>query len=692
MTSDTAPLVESPAPSWALPGAMVWRVVIVAALAVLLSGSVTGWLLARASGQETVRRLVDQQNDEVEVFARLLSSKIEQSQKVLRSVAAGITPDMLDLPSTLEWLLQQGLPAVQFFDSVLVARSDGQMRVNLQNGRFEKVSNLEPAVRDALQQTLLDGKPRVAELVHGTAGDARIMLTMPLHGEDGTLLGVVAGVLKLQSQGLLPASMALPQRPDTRLMVFTRAGTILSHSNPGRVMGQAADEPGLAQVFSQWQANAIQVAGQGTTQIGPSHMVSVAGMPLSQWMVARVSDMQAVQAPLQGAQGRAWWLAAGAMAVLVLLLSLLVFWLALPLARLRVQAQRLLAAGAPSAVDWPRAGGEVGALVRVFEGLRHLQAQERRLLSTAQEQLQAVLDSASQGIVITRNARLEALSSHFCQMLGFQPGELQGKPPGTVCATRSGAQEWEAQVQKARAHQGLAGEELCLQRKDGSAVWVRVNARVVRADDPLSGVLWTTEELTASRQDLRHSGWSASHDRLTRLENRQGFEERLRQYVRSSQPLVQAPRASPGGPDHVDPGVVLFLDLDHFTVINDAVGHDAADDVLRHVARILESRLQGAGWVARLGGDEFAVLLPDCSEAYGYTVAEQLRRAVQDWEPTVQDRSFQLGVSIGLVVLDGGDHEESAILHAADMACYDAKRAGRNCVRRRTAQQAALPA
>lgn len=690
MTSDTAPLVENQAPSWALPGAMVWRVVIVAALAVLLSGSVTGWLLARASGQEVIRRLVDQQNDEVEVVARLLSSKIEQSQKVLRSVAAGITPDMLDLPSTLEWLLQQGLPAVQFFDAMLVVRSDGQMRVNLQNGRFDKVSNLEPEVRDALQQTLLDGKPRVAELVNGSAGDARIMLTMPLHREDGSLLSVVAGVLKLQSQGLLPASMALPQRPDTRLMVFTRTGIILSHSNPSRVMGQVADEPGLAQIFSQWQANASQVAGHGSTQILPSHMVSVAGMPLAQWMVARVSDTQAVQSPLQGAQGQAWWLAAGAMAVLVLVLSLLVIWLAMPLARLRVQAQRLLVSGAPPTVDWPRSGGEVGALVRVFAGLRHLQSQDRRQLATAQEQLQAVLESSSQGIAIARNARLEALSSRFCEMLGFEPGELHGRPPGTVCATRSVEEAWESPAQKVRARQGFSGEELCLRRKDGSAVWVRMNARAVRADDPLSGMLWTTEELTAARLDLRQPSWPASHDLLTRLDNRQGFEQRLRQFLRSSSTLLQARRALPEGPNRMDPGVLLFLDLDHFTVINDAVGHDAADEVLRHVALILESRLQGAGWVARLGGDKFAALLPDCSEAFGHTVAEQLRRAVQDWEPTVQERSFQLGVSIGLVVLDGSDHEVSAILHAADMACYDAKRAGRNCVRRRLVLRSAL--
>ena len=94
--------------------------------------------------------------------------------------------------------------------------------------------------------------------------------------------------------------------------------------------------------------------------------------------------------------------------------------------------------------------------------------------------------------------------------------------------------------------------------------------------------------------------------------------------------------------------------------------------------------MRQSGWVARLGGDEFAVVLPGCSHAHGMAVAEQLRAAVQGWEPVYQGRSFTLGVSIGMVALDDGLQDVAAVLHAADMACYDAKRAGRNQVARRS--------
>jgi diguanylate cyclase (GGDEF)-like protein len=173
--------------------------------------------------------------------------------------------------------------------------------------------------------------------------------------------------------------------------------------------------------------------------------------------------------------------------------------------------------------------------------------------------------------------------------------------------------------------------------------------------------------------------WARTHDLLTQLYNRAAFDERLGLLLAERSAWPRGRRAGGGEGD----GVVLFLDLDHFTVINDIAGHDAGDDVLRHVARLLESQVRHIGWAARLGGDEFAVVLPGCALARGQAVAEQLRASVQGWEPSYQGRSFTLGVSIGLVVLDASLQDVPSVLYAADMACYDAKRAGRNRVEMR---------
>ena len=96
---------------------------------------------------------------------------------------------------------------------------------------------------------LVDGKPMVAELVANRSSDARIMFTMPLHRDDGTVLGVVAGMLRLRSPGFAAGFHGRPQRADTRLVVFTREGNDSFASDPARVMGQVRDEPGLAPVL-----------------------------------------------------------------------------------------------------------------------------------------------------------------------------------------------------------------------------------------------------------------------------------------------------------------------------------------------------------------------------------------------------------------------------------------------------------
>lgn len=677
MTPPAHSRFDSTAAFWWAPGALVLRLMLVAALAVGLAGGLSAWFVARASGQEAVRRITLQQNDEVEMLARLLASKIEQSQKVLGAVAAGITPAMLDSPASLEWLMQQGLPAARFFDSLQVARPNGELSVNLRHGRMEKADDLDPAERDYLRRTLAGGKPLVSEPIAGATRDARVMFTMPLHREDGGLLGVVGGAIRLQSQGLLPPSMALPLREDSRLIIFTRDGTILAHSEPTRIMGHVSDEPGLAQVYAAWLRSAQPIHDGAVTQVLSRHIVSVAGMPLPQWLVARVSDSQARLASVRGAQYDAWWAAAAALLLIALAVLLLMGWLAQPLTQLRHRAPQLLQAQPDALLPWPNARGEVDALVEVFRGLERQREQQHAHHVELRQQFQAILDNAPLGIVITRSGRLEVLSRQACHILGYPPEALRGRHARMLYASDADYVDLGRRVRKEFAAHGAFDGDVCFVRKDGGPVWARVQGRGLGGGhagvegDTHNGTVWILEDMTAAREALRQQGWAALHDPLTLLANRAAFEQRLQQML-----AQQAARMHEGG----DCGVVLFLDLDHFTVVNDVAGHDAGDDVLRHVARLIDAQVRQVGWAARLGGDEFAVVLPGCTLARGQAVAEQLRAALQAWEPSYQRRSFTLGASIGLVVLDARLSTVAEVLHAADMACYAAKRAGRNQV------------
>lgn len=157
----------------------------------------------------------------------------------------------------------------------------------------------------------------------------------------------------------------------------------------------------------------------------------------------------------------------------------------------------------------------------------------------------------------------------------------------------------------------------------------------------------------------------AQHDDLTGLINRREFEVRLERSLKSVHEY---------GAQHV----LCYLDLDQFKLVNDTCGHSAGDELLRQVSVLLANRMRDRDTLARLGGDEFGLLLENCSLADANQITNTLLKLVQDYRFIHEDKIFNIGVSIGLVVINSNFQNVSDIVHAADMACYSAKNAGRN--------------
>ena len=130
---------------------------------------------------------------------------------------------------------------------------------------------------------------------------------------------------------------------------------------------------------------------------------------------------------------------------------------------------------------------------------------------------------------------------------------------------------------------------------------------------------------------------------------------------------------------------VLLLDLDHFKRVNDEHGHLMGDAVLQTVADRIASVLRADDCLARWGGEEFAVLAPDIDRAGVLALAERAREALPEEPIRVGDVSIDLTLSVGAALAEDGNRTPDALVHAADQAMYDAKDAGRNCVRIRDA-------
>jgi len=130
---------------------------------------------------------------------------------------------------------------------------------------------------------------------------------------------------------------------------------------------------------------------------------------------------------------------------------------------------------------------------------------------------------------------------------------------------------------------------------------------------------------------------------------------------------------------HGEPLAVIVVDVDHFKEINDALGHHAGDELLRHVSGILRGNLREADCLCRWGGDEFVLLLTQCTSADAATVGEKIRLAMHERVLHLPGAERQVSVSIG-----GAQHRTgeplSALIERADRALYESKRAGRDRV------------
>jgi Amt family ammonium transporter len=114
--------------------------------------------------------------------------------------------------------------------------------------------------------------------------------------------------------------------------------------------------------------------------------------------------------------------------------------------------------------------------------------------------------------------------------------------------------------------------------------------------------------------------------------------------------------------------------------VNDTCGHAAGDELLRQLADIFRTKIRGADTLSRLGGDEFAIILNKCGLGPAVNIAEEIRATIEDFRFGWDDQSFQVGISIGLVLIDIDSPDQEEVFKAADSACYAAKEAGRNRV------------
>ena len=292
--------------------------------------------------------------------------------------------------------------------------------------------------------------------------------------------------------------------------------------------------------------------------------------------------------------------------------------------------------------------------------LKALKASEQRYRELFQNVTAGVFQTTTDGKFMAANPAL-------VRMLGYDT-EDELLAVDVARDVYSDANHRDAWVRSMAETGEVRNAELVLKRRDGSKLVVLENSRAVRdADGRVLFYEGTITDITAAHALSEQLSHDASHDPLTGLKNRREFEVQL-------QHALELTHAT--GTAHA----VCFMDLDRFKVVNDTCGHVAGDELLRQLGQMLQNKVRAADVVARLGGDEFAVLLQNCGPADALQVANNVLKAISEFQFVWGQNTFNLGVSIGVVPIDAHFKRLAQVMDAADAACYAAKDRGRNRV------------
>ena len=316
----------------------------------------------------------------------------------------------------------------------------------------------------------------------------------------------------------------------------------------------------------------------------------------------------------------------------------------------------------------PEVGDEPAHLVCVVQDLDEIKAARAALQrSEARQRLAAtVVDNTMEGVVVTdAHSRILSVNAAFTRLLGYTEEELLGKTPRVFKSGRHDKAFYEA-MWSTLTETGYWQGEIWNRRKNGEIFPEHMSLSAVR--DPAGEIthyVCMFTDISEEKAQQRQLEYLAHNDPLTGLSNRTWFGHQLELAVQEAQ----------GSGEHI---AVLLLNLDRFKDVNDSYGHTTGDEVLKHIARQVQSALRPGDVLGRMAGDELAVVARNLRHADGAAaVARHLIRAVAEPWRSPDGLEVVAGVSVGICMFPEHAGTTELLLQGAHAAVYGAKARGR---------------
>lgn len=293
--------------------------------------------------------------------------------------------------------------------------------------------------------------------------------------------------------------------------------------------------------------------------------------------------------------------------------------------------------------------------------------QEKERAAQAEERYRAIVENAAEGIFQTTvNGRYLSANLALARIYGYASPEEMIEALTAIEAQLYVDISRRAEFARLlEANRVISNFESEVRRRDGSHIWITENARIVC--NPAGDILYyegSVSDITKRKRAEEQLHHHALHDALTNLPNRLLFQDRLRFALTRAQRTQEAV-------------AVLFVDLDNFKVVNDSMGHEAGDTLLKQIAARLQAATRAEDTIARMGGDEFTLLLEGLRDVAGATqVAENIVAQLQ--QPiALGEREVFASASIGIVYSEDATALPEDLLRDADTAMYQAKTSGK---------------
>jgi len=304
-------------------------------------------------------------------------------------------------------------------------------------------------------------------------------------------------------------------------------------------------------------------------------------------------------------------------------------------------------------------GGQIWRAIRFAVERQQVRNHDSHVLDQSQEGFKALMEMSIDGVAVFRDELILAANPAFEKTLGYEEKETLGRPLSFFCDPEYRSY-FLAQLER--------GSDVPMivfgRKKDGAGINLEFKTKTCLFEGLPASVI-SLRDITYRKKDEETLLQRAYLDSVTGLPNRFLFFDRLQMT------LQQAHRT--GGQVGL-----MFLDLDRFKLINDTLGHNVGDELIKAVALRLQSIVPSSDTIARIGGDEFTILLPDLA---GIEEASKLARKILE----VMAKPFQLqrhelhiSASIGISYYPEDASDSEKLVQRADMAMYRAKESGRN--------------